>query len=65
MLSQNHTSAMLEVYDLLGRKLMTLPIPSGKNIQTIYPQRWAAGLYLLRVTENGSAYNDLKIIYVK
>jgi len=55
----------LHIYDLLGRKMETIPIPNGKSTLHIFTYGWAAGLYLLRFMNGESLIKTEKMVRVQ
>jgi hypothetical protein len=64
-LSVYHKYFIAEIFDLVGRKMLKISLPAGKNIQTISENEWPAGVYLLKISESGKIYREIKIIHIK
>jgi hypothetical protein len=64
-LSEYHTSTIAEVFDLLGIRKLILHIPVQGATQTIYADDWAAGIYILRVSENGTVFRVFRLLKVR
>jgi hypothetical protein len=55
-------SAQLEVIDLSGRKITTLPVFQGTPEYTLDVSHWPRGLYLFRLVFRCGAVGDVKVV---
>jgi hypothetical protein len=62
--SKNHTEVIAEVFDLLGIKRTMLRIPAGGATQIIESSHWAAGIYILRVSERDAVIRVIRLLKV-
>lgn len=63
----NSEKVKLEVYNLLGQKMMTLldeQLPAGNHQYTLHAENWGSGVYILRL-EAGSISATRKMLHLK
>ncbi|MEC4047998.1 T9SS type A sorting domain-containing protein [Flavobacterium sp. SUN046] len=53
---------VIEIFDMIGRKILTLPVVSKFGNQTLNTSDYAAGSYLVVLKENNKIIKNVKLI---
>ena len=58
----NTTDAVLQVSDVTGREITTVPLPANTTKTTIDCHAWSAGVYIYKVLQNGMMAKAGKVV---
>lgn len=58
---ENDNSRRIVIYDMVGRRIASLPVNTFNSSEKLDVASWAQGVYVVRMEENGKAVHTLRV----